>query len=250
MSEVAQRVTELASDPDSSAAVFVELVHRDPGIASELLRYANSAALAARVEIVSVRQAVVHLGIQRVSQVALAASLRSGVFDAQAYAGLAKLHWTHSIATALVAKRIARLLTENVEVAFLCGLLWRIGATLVLRAIGEFAEGASLPDEDEADLLADELNERFREAASEAWNLPTVVARALTTRTFVGEKPIEACIASLAHDIAPQLLSDEPLDIEAYTARPEAECLNLYPEHFDELAALAEELRAELEAMP
>lgn len=249
ISEVAARLTELTSNPDVSAAAIVELVHHDPGLASALLRYANSAALGARVEIVSVHQAVVHLGIECVTQVALAASLRSGVFDAPAYAVLTKAHWVRSISTALVAKRIARLLAQNVEVAFLCGLLWPIGAMLVLRALGEMPTRSGLPAEDEADVLATEMNERFREAAIEAWSLPKVVSEALGTSASATAKPVEAQIASLAYEIAPQLLVEGPHDVTALTALPAAESLNLYPEHFEELFSQGEMLGIEIEAM-
>jgi len=249
ISEVAARITELTSNPDVSAAAIVELVQHDPGLASALLRYANSAALGARVEIVSVHQAVVHLGIECVSQVALAASLRSGVFDAPAYAVLTKVHWVRSISAALVAKRIARLLAQNVEVAFLCGLLWPIGAMLVLRALGEMPTRPGLLAENEADILSIEMNARFREAAIESWSLPKVVSDALGPSASASEKTAEAHIASLAYEIAPQLLVEGPHDIGALTALPAAESLNLYPDHFEQLLSQGKELGIEIEAM-
>ena len=249
--EIAFRVTELASDPNVSSEAIAELVHRDPGLTSELLRYANSAALGAQAKIVSVRHAIVHLGINTVAQVALAASLRSGVFDAPAYANLVKLHWKRSIGTALVAKRIARQLTQSVEVSFLCGLLWNVGSMLVLRALSEpVRKKSAVPVDDEAELLAEELNMRFREAATEAWNLPPVVSGALLTRDDSAEPSIEADIAALSYDIALVFLNEDPFDVSIFATRPEADRLNLYPEQLEEIGANLEEFREELEAMP
>lgn len=248
--EVAQRVTELVSNPEASAASVADLIHKDPGLASELLRYANSSALGGRVEIVSVHQAIVHLGIERVSQVVLSASMRSGVFSAPAYSGLIKHQWRRSVATALASKRIARILAENVEVAFLCGLLWKIGSTLALRGMIEIAKGRRLPSPDEAEVLSEDLNDRFREAATKAWNLPEVVSSALSADEAAGARLAQSSIASLASTIAGQLAEAEPLDIESLTATPEAESLNLYPEQIEELEMQAESFRAELEAMP
>lgn len=250
MSEVAIKLTELAGQPEASSAEIVELVRRDPGLTSALLRYANSAAMGARVEIVSVHQAVVHLGIGCVAQVALAASVRSGVFDAPSFSGLAKIHWMRASATALAAKRIARLLAQNVEVAFLCGLLWQVGTMLALRAIGEVTPSRSLPEEEEADLIATDLNERFRRAAVEAWNLPSIVSEALASERRAPERTVEAKVAALAYDLAPQLLVEGPHDLDRLIAHPAAEGLNVYPDQLDELIADAEGFRSELEVMP
>lgn len=250
MSDVALRLTELASDPDASASSIVELVRRDPGLTSTLLRYANSAASSARLEIVSVHQAVVHLGISVVSRVALAASVRAGVFDVPAYSGLSKRHWTRSAASALASGRIARLLAQNVEVAFLCGLLWQAGSMLALRAIGELRSGARRPAEEQAEAIATDMNERFRRAAVEAWSLPPVVARALGACADVDVPTVEADIASLASELAKLVVDDDAIRSEELLACPAAERLNLYPDQVERLVADVPDLRVELESMP
>ena len=263
---IAQRVIELSSDPESSAAAIAELVHRDPGLASELLRYANSAAIGGRIEIVSVQHAIAHLGIQRVGELSLSTSLRSGIYAATAYARLSKLYWRQSLATALYAKKVARELAANVELSFLCGLLWDVGASLVLHAIGEGSR--RLPDEATADTVADQLARSFTTEAVASWSLPELVRDALMDSPDLEKRPAESDIAILAGALAGPLLEapapDAPQPGEAaeltesettdaldpLATHPQVASLNLYPEQLAGLRECAETVRTELEAMP
>jgi len=67
----------MAGDPDPDVADLSDLIHKDQTLASGVLRIANSAAYCTGDPIVSLRQAVMRLGMSILSEIAMAACLRS-----------------------------------------------------------------------------------------------------------------------------------------------------------------------------
>ena len=82
---VASQVVALVGSPTTDANRLSELIHRDPALAGQVLRIANSPAYMPRMPIVSLQQAVSRLGLNVVSEIAFAASLQSGVFRVPGY---------------------------------------------------------------------------------------------------------------------------------------------------------------------
>jgi HD-like signal output (HDOD) protein len=75
--------------------------------------------------------------MQTIAELAITICVRGSVFPKKAYAEISTSLWTHSLASALFAKEIARQQRRNIEAAYLCGLLHRIGMPLVLKAMTE-----------------------------------------------------------------------------------------------------------------
>ena len=78
--QVASQVVALAASPVADASRLSALIHRDPSLAGQVLRIANSAAYAPRMPIVSLQQAVARLGLTVINEIAFAASVQSGIF--------------------------------------------------------------------------------------------------------------------------------------------------------------------------
>ena len=248
---VAQRVLALAGDESASSAALAGLVHRDAGLAASVLRCANSAAARGVAPIASLQQAVTRLGMAEVSRIAFAASMRQGIFASGAYAGAVEQLWRRSLATGLFAKEVARSLRLNVEVAFLCGLLWRVGQPLALNGLTQVLPEEERPSEAEALALARELDEAFTASAAECWELPASVGDALRAREAETEAGPECRMARVAECLADAALAekDADADFELAPGRDSAE-LNLYPDQLEGLLARAAEIRSELTELP
>lgn len=244
---VAQRVLGSSGDDGVSAAELAKLVHRDAGLASALLRTANSAALAGAIPTVSIQQAIARLGMKRVREIALTASLRDGLYSVPEYPELAISIWNRSIATALFAREVAREQRLNVEVAFLCGLLWRVGGPLVLRSLAACDSQRPLESALAADLVRD-FDRPFTVRAATCWGLPSPLLDFLTDDSS-SERSEGAAIASLAERLADLALSSS-LDATALESDPDVERLNLYPESVESLCAKADEILTELAVTP
>jgi putative nucleotidyltransferase with HDIG domain len=129
MPEVLQSLGEtLSSDPnETNVDRVVELISYDKSLAAQCLRIGNSALFRGRVEIGSVRGAVVALGLRRVRDIVYSCSLPR-LFSGTEHGMAPGTFWRHALGTALVSQHLAqRLGLENVERLYLAGLLHDIG---------------------------------------------------------------------------------------------------------------------------
>lgn len=212
--QVATQVLQAASDDKCDAARLSGLIHKDPALAGRVLKIANSPLYMAKSPLVSLQQAVARLGFATLTEIALAASVESGVFAVPGFEHEIQALWHESLATAAFAKEIARLRRLNVETAFLCGLLADIGRPVVLQAVVDLARKQKLSTgapEVRACLL--DLASRFAGATTQsvvkAWQLPAAVQAAASHRdepAAAGPHVKDAAIAGAARWLALNLL--------------------------------------------
>lgn len=125
---VYQRIRALAADPSSTAADLGKVVSEDPALASRLLRLVNSSFYGLPGKIASLSRAAVMVGFKALEKLALTASVVE-LFRGRGGPGLdlAGL-WEHSLATALLARALARQAgVGQAEEVFAAGLLHDIG---------------------------------------------------------------------------------------------------------------------------
>jgi putative nucleotidyltransferase with HDIG domain len=103
------RLATLVGDGTPELADIIDLVQYDQALTATLLRTANSSWSASRVEITTVKDAVVRLGAGPVLSLALAVDLRGRMQHAIPEYGLAEGElWDHSVASMLAAEAVAR----------------------------------------------------------------------------------------------------------------------------------------------
>ena len=228
-------------------------IHRDPTLAANVLKAANSAASGLPTPCASLQQAVARLGMARVAEIALALCVRGSVFsDPSCRDALARL-WRHAALAACFAREIARALRRNVETAFLCGLLHDVGKAVLLanlqRDLGQ--GGVELPE------LAGVLHARHEEAGARlaaAWKLPEPVAAAIACHHEPERATSHAqfaAIACLADLLAHFVDADDGAELctDAVQRHASVAMLNLYPDQLQGLFALANKARAAAESL-
>ncbi len=188
MPSVVVKLREYLSDPDVSFDELAKVIEFDPGLTVNLLQLANSAYFGWSGKIKTVKEAISRLGTNRIFQMVLCMSVAPLVRKpVKGYDMESDGLWKHSIATAICAEQLARILKiPNSEEVFTAGLLHDMGKIL----LGTFVE---IDDQPIKDLVQTEnlsFNEAERrvlgidhaEAAAELlqyWKLPeTVVAAA------------------------------------------------------------------------
>ena len=132
---VAMQITAAAAREDIDARSIAELLKSDPSLSAHVLRIVNSPLYSPRAQIVSLQQAVARVGAAKIREIALVVACRTSVFKAKGYEREIDQVFQHSIATALFAQEIARQTRNNVEDAFLCGLLHDVGRPVLLQAL-------------------------------------------------------------------------------------------------------------------
>lgn len=151
---VALTVMRLARRDDVTMEEIAEIVQADPAITGRLIRLANSALHPGRA-VVSVRDAIVRLGLRTVSQVTLAFSLvdqyREGPCEAFDY----ERFWSRSLLLALAARELgARMRLAAVDELFACGLLANVGSLALATAYpSEYSDVLRRAAQAEAPLL-------------------------------------------------------------------------------------------------
>ena len=175
-----------AKPSDGNIQRIVDLISYDKSLAAQCLRIANSALFGRRIEVDSIRKAVLALGIYRIRDVVYSCSLPK-IF-ANTEDGMAPpTFWRHALGTALVSQHLAqRVGIPNVEKFYLAGLLHDIGIlvnTLLFRA--EFQQVLKLAEASEVSLYeVEEKSLGFTHCDSgrilaDIWKLPADIAKTI-----------------------------------------------------------------------
>ncbi|WP_197466470.1 HDOD domain-containing protein, partial [Oleiphilus sp. HI0080] len=136
---IATEVMRLANSPESDAASLADLIQSDPNLAGHVMRVANSALYTPKASMVSLQQAIARLGMNLICEISLGVALNAKLFNAPGYENRLSDISQHGFCSALWSKEIARASQENVESAFLCGLLHGIGRAAFLQMFSDMA---------------------------------------------------------------------------------------------------------------
>jgi HD-like signal output (HDOD) protein len=123
-----------------------KIIRTDPSLSAQVLRLCNSALFGLRRRVVSIEQAAILLGTERLRTLVLTCSLMQ--FAGKRVPGPQLIaFWQHSFLTGLLSERIARQIDYfEKEQAYLCGLLHDIGQLpLSILVLEEEAKNRALP---------------------------------------------------------------------------------------------------------
>lgn len=133
---VATKILKLLENDNTDFRDIARIVEADASLTLKLLKVANSPLYATRTEVSSVQQAIVTLGLNRLSNIVLGISIFSRFFlSSQKHAAdIIQKFWWHSSCTGMVAKSLAtklnRFFKEN---EFIGGLLHDIGKLAMIQ---------------------------------------------------------------------------------------------------------------------
>jgi len=237
----AEVVANGAADPRNAAA-FSRLIQRDPALAANIMRIANAAAYRPRAPIVSLQQAVAWLGITEIRNIALAVCVRGQLFVAPGHEPEIHGLWRESVATASWARALARLKKRNVESAYLCGLLHRIGRAAAIATLSRIeVAGRHTVAARTFSALADEFEWDFGRRLAEKWQLPASVSDVINGWRNAGRatgSSAEVLQVHVGHMLAIEVLHPELSNLALLDEHGALADLDMYP---DELQALRKE---------
>jgi HD-like signal output (HDOD) protein len=130
--DLAHSLIKTMNDEDASLEEVSDLITRDPAISAKLLRLANSAQFGLPRGVSTIEDAIVMVGMNKVRTLALGACL-SGSFSQ--VPGLDEhTFWKTSMACAGYAEWLARKVGVEVQMAWLTGMMVRLGEVLIAQA--------------------------------------------------------------------------------------------------------------------
>lgn len=214
---------------DSDTATIERLIHRDTALATEILRVANSPFFAGLAPTGSIRDALVRLGFEQVTSIAMMAAQQQAFRARDPFLnGVMKRLWLHSMVSAIACRWLAAKTGHGAqrETAFLCGLLHDLGNLVILRILEDVQRSMGGSPLTEALLveLIRALHANYGMEVMTRWGLPAIhaeVARDHHLPFAPGQSPmtmivriVDATCARLAigleeaDPIAPESLED------------------------------------------
>jgi putative nucleotidyltransferase with HDIG domain len=210
LSPVISRLINLFGDHDHSLHQITKLVEVDPNLTLNVLRSANAAAHSPGREIISIHQAVVRIGEERIFSIVLRACAGDIMLRSlEGYTAKEGELWRHSLMTAYLAKGFTAMKGDPLDasLAYTAGLLHDIGKSV----LDHFLTTPLTPCKHETfyepeEILRceeDKLGVNHAEAGAllaEHWGLPSIMCEAIRHH----HEPHRAAAPSgiLAHCIA------------------------------------------------
>jgi HD-like signal output (HDOD) protein len=204
------------------------------------------------MKLTSLQQAVARLGLQNIADIAMAATMGPRLFAAPEFKPLVDQLWRESLANACWSREIARHLRQNVEAAFLSGLLCQIGKPVVLQALVSIASKQSV--DLQLSVLVELLNTyhaRVGVELSKVWRLPDAVTQCMAALSGQDvDSHFEDIIAAVrAAKVVAEKIALPEFENQLLYALPELMAANLYPEDIDDLLKKSSAIHSMLEAM-
>lgn len=136
---IAQQIIALARDPDTDISQVAAAISRDPALAAKLLRVANSALYSRQRKSANLRQALIVLGLQGATTLALGFSLIGTYMGLKSNGVDYDRYWRRAILSASAARCFGTLQSAAaVDDIFLAALLQDIAILGIDRAAPEF----------------------------------------------------------------------------------------------------------------
>jgi len=193
MPGMARKIIQLNTNPYAHAEDLAKLIEKDPSLAAQVIRYAQSPLYGYRGKIASVRQAISRvLGYDLVMNIALGiAATRPFKIASDGPLGL-HAYWRHATYSATLSQGLCNCIPKaqrpNPGTAYLCGLLHNFGFLLLGYLFpDEFAtlNTAIRKDPDTAILaheqaLLDVTHNEIGKWLMESWNLPQEIIVSVT----------------------------------------------------------------------
>lgn len=136
MPEMALRIIEVSSNPNSDANHLGKVIEVDPSLSAQIMSYANSAFYSYRGKIASVREAIARvLGFEMVANLAIGIAMgKSFSIPSQGPLGL-NTFWRHAVYSSALCERLAKAIPKSAEIepgmAYMSGLLHNFGHLLL-----------------------------------------------------------------------------------------------------------------------
>lgn len=185
--EVWVRLNEVVNDPHSSASDVAEITSRDTALAARILKVVNSPYYNFPSRVDTISRAVTILGTNDLFALATAVSAARVFSNIPSLLVKPETFWRHSIATGLVARRLAkRCGVLHGERLYVAGLLHDVGSLILYRKFPNKVSAVLMAAAGDEEVLSHVEQEMFGfdhaeigGALLEFWNLPPTLLSAV-----------------------------------------------------------------------
>lgn len=228
---VVKKVIEITRTDDYSIYQLSNVIMAEQVLAARILRYANSPLYAGEREVDSIRNAIQRLGGATVINLVMAVALQSTQRGRSIFLKERNQIWQHSLASALMARAIARTLRTDAEMAFLCGLMMDFGKIILLSLIEEIMKKDARVQRTPVGIVTEMLEAYHCQSggvAAEKWLLPAPVRETVAFHHHPSLSPEYSAFAAIA-GLSDVLVTRERPSATEVEVEPDASQLVLLP---------------------
>jgi len=207
------KMNELIHDEHASATDMAEVIQRDPGLTANILKVVNSAFYNLSRQVDTVSRAIAIIGTNDLYNLATALTAAKVFSNIPCHLTSPEIFWRHSIATGILAKKIAaRCSVLGSERLYVAGLLHDIGSLLLYSQHPELSsEVLMIANGDEEVLHQAEIDiigfshARVSAELLRLWNMPETLITAIEFHhdpSMSAENHLDAAIIYLANYVA------------------------------------------------
>jgi putative nucleotidyltransferase with HDIG domain len=196
---VATKVLQLLEDDNIDVRDISKVIETDASLTLKLLRVANSPLYATRTEVNTIHQAIITLGLNRLTNIVLGVSIFSKFLmsSQKQIADLMKRFWWHASCTGMVAKslstKIDKFYKEN---EFIGGLLHDIGKLAMLQfdpvkyqKVVELVQNEHITDIEAENQVFTVSHDIVGAEIAKLWKLPSELTAIISHHTFPENAP-------------------------------------------------------------
>lgn len=251
---VAMKLQEMLAEENFTIEEVIRLINDDPSLATQILKLANSSYYAGRARVETIKDAVVRLGAQQVSNLALAVSQASlHASDNPVLDRFMTDLWHHSHACAIGCRWVAEHagMRHLAEQAYMSGLLHDVGKLYLLKAVERLTKNGVATVALEGEMMLEIFAELHAEQGARIlrhWSLPELYCTVAADHHLEARDPDNQVLAiarlvNAACREAGLSLSSEPA--VPLTTLPELADVGLSDLECAELAVVLEDTRAD-----
>lgn len=204
------RIDAAVADPNTSAYQIASIIAEDPAMSAKILRVSNSAFYGSRVEITSVKQAIVTIGLEAVKSVVLSASLFKSFNTGPEFASYQEDFWRHSLlvgsACRVLIRKFSNQWIQDADNAFSAGLLHDIGKLAMVcflpedwNKLHENRKKVIMPLYDLEKKALGYTHAEVGQALAAKWNLPKFLQDAIAWHHEPLNSPRENSLATMVY---------------------------------------------------
>ena len=230
-------------DPDFGD--IERLLQKDPMIAARVLSVAQSARYASAHEVRTLRQALTRIGLGTMAQIFLQVVMQMRVFRCPGYEQPMKMLHRHCTVTAMIAAAGAKLIGEDTQEAFLCGLLHDVGMAAALIMIAPKKRGREPRPVQEVWPAIRFMHEEAAARLGKLWKLPQGVTDVISSHhgATPDMTPINALVC-LADGLATTHRAGVPMEVAPHQSEEARQILQMNKVTLGRLDRLARDAAA------
>lgn len=180
---VASKIHAMSKQRNVDVQEIVRLIEQDAMLAAGVLRIAESAAYSTKIPPRTISEAVMRLGLERLTNIVWEAAMSGSVFRAKGLEGTMDSIRKHSIVTANFTQLVASYTSVPEDHAFLHGLLHDVGLTAIIIAIAGMRRQGVEIDVDENSATIEEAHEEAGATIARLWKLAPELSIAIGSHT-------------------------------------------------------------------